>query len=486
LATLGQNRNRNLLKGLSSFWNRFFKDKELLQNFYSATDQLMGQLYLELLELLLANSIKSIPVFSKEFWKLMTFDSTKVEIEGSLYKFKLEDKIRELKFVYNKIFEPSIIMENNKDYYIEGEYIYFYKNIFDDLEYAGLAKRRQGNATIISLWAPEASIDKEYIYENYGRMLKIYEASSEDYKAFIKGIWFYYMNGPTVNRITSALNIIGGYPVAEEDGEIVLSIKTINDINYIKTTTTTYEIDANIELNVSVGDTLQAFQFLTNAYTVTDYIDDPTWYDHIVVPIEIIPDATVIERTTNKYDPDPLFIGYPILIGDPRWRIGMGGLPNFMWLFFNQVLKYNIFYVSYDAQASKFVRSDEDLIDIVLSGKPSFDYALTVPYNRLVDETVDSSEEAILIEGEMELANTYSYADLDEELLLNLDLIVSEDPYGGIPITFLDAAARIGAGVIGDEDARVASGVPVLIGTNTLGRITDGLYTEFPLEIFVE
>ena len=546
MATLGQNKSRNVLRGLSSFWSRFFKDKEFLETFYGATDQLMGQVYLELMELLLANSIRDVPIFSKEAWKLLTFNSSEATIVGTEYRFLLTEKIKGLPFLYNKIFDPSIILEDGKDYYLSGNYIFFYKNIFDDMEYPGIAKRKSGTATVASIWAPEAEVDKEYIYEQYGRMLNIYEPSSEAYKSFIRGVWFYYMSGPTINRITSALNLIGGYPIASEDDELVLSIKEVNGVNFIKTTVTVYEINSDIGLDIAVGDRLRAFQYLTTAYTVTDYIDNPNWFDHIVVPIEVIPNLSVADRTTNRYDPRIIFIGYPIVIGYPGWKIGFGGLPNYMWLFFNQVLKYNIFYVTYNALASRFFRSSNDLTGIVLSGKPAFDLALVVPYlgitdrvdsentaetlnieidyllydicdsagtqelfaieieDLCTDDLMTATVETFLMEWDFTLSDTntlptelltteveygmttdtYPSSATIEALVAQIDFSM-DDSYGGVMVGYNSQFTQIGYGKIGDNTFRYLSGVVSRIGYDTMGIPEDGLYTEFPIIVQV-
>jgi hypothetical protein len=517
-----------------------FKDKEVLEHLYSATDQLMSQLYMNLLEVLLANSLKDVPVFSKEYWKLLTFNSSHVIIEGTEYRFPLVDKIRGMRFMYNRIFEPSIILESQMDYRVSGDYIYFSKNIFDDLEFPGLAKRYEGSSIIISMWVPEADVDKEYIYEYYGRLLQIYEPSSDSYKAFIRGVWFYFMNGPTVNRITSALNIIGGFPVATEENEVVLSIRISNGIQFVKTTVTTYEIKEGINLMIAVGEVLSPFQHLTDAYTVTDYMDNPSWFDNIVVPIEVIPNLSAYERTTNRHDPNVIPIGYPILIGNPEWYIGLGGLPNFMWLLFNQILKYNIFYVRYDAQATKFLRSVEDLQNIVLDGKPGYVLAITEPYTTLMDST-GLSDIPMMFEPSLFWTEVYENSDMDEELLfefaseysdtntipsesvlffpdmslsdtgeateqalwfdiehvfsdlcdlastidqmfIDFDLNV-DDTYGQIPVVFGQLPTLIGLGVLGGTVARFESGVPALIGTNNIGNLNDGLYAETPVVI---
>ena len=484
MTTLGQTRSNNtFFRGISSFWSRFFKDKAMLATLSAATDQLMSQVYLEMLEALLANSFKTVPVFSKEFWKLLTFNSSEVVIDGTEYRFSLPDKIREANFIYNKIFEPSTVLEVNQDFRIDNGYIYFKKNIFDDLEYTGFAKRRQSGSTIISMWMPDALVDKEYVYEYFGRMLEIYEPSSEGYRSFIQGIWFYYMNGPTKNRIKSAMNIIGGYPVASEDGEVVLSIKHIGSTYYIKTTVSVYEVPDNVGLEISVGDTLSAFQALTSAYEVVEYLDDPHWFDHIVVPLDVFPTLSVEERTTDYMDSSVIFVGYPILIGDPRWKVGMGGLPNFMWLFFNAVLKYNIFYITYDALASRFVRSTDDLPNIVLSGKPAYDLAIVMPYFTVEDTVGEATDLLISMEVSFNLTDQYNLNTLIEDLIQDLIFRIPQESYGKVPISFGDPPTLIGQGVVGNPPARLASGVPEWVGINTIGLTDSGLYTEFPIEI---
>jgi hypothetical protein len=486
MAIIGHEKiNGNLLRGLSSFWSRLFKDKEVIEHLYSANDQLMGQLYLELLETLLTNSINTVPVFSKEFWKLVTFSSADLVMVGPEYRYPIESNIKEIRFFYNKIFGATSILESEHDFRIDGQYIYFTQNIFDDMIFPGFAKRRSGGTTIISMWAPEALVDKEYIYEHFGRMLYVYQPSSEDYKAFIRGVWFYYMNGPTISRITSALHIISGYPVASEDGEIVLSIKHIAPLYYIKTTSDVYEVSDKANVIVQVGDVLKAFQYFTDSYLVTDYIDNPHWFDHIIVPLEVIPSLSVAERTTNVNDPNPIFIGYPILIGNPNWYIGGGNLPNFMWLLFNEVLKYNIFYVTYDALASQFLRTTDDLQNIVLSGKPAWDLAMVVPYLRLEDTVDIPLEEGIDFEATFNLSSLYNLNSLGESLGEEGTITLSQEAYGKVPVSFGDLPTLIGVGRIGDAATRLADNVPELIGTDTIGLVESGLYTEFPLVIEV-
>jgi hypothetical protein len=60
----------SLFDGLSGFWQRFFRDTQDLHAFYRASEQYLGQVYLDLLGSVLSTGISDTPVFNKEYWKL--------------------------------------------------------------------------------------------------------------------------------------------------------------------------------------------------------------------------------------------------------------------------------------------------------------------------------------------------------------------------------------------------------------------------------
>jgi hypothetical protein len=78
-----------------------------------------------------------------------------------------------------------------------------------------------GRVKQLSLWVPETLVDRFTLYYNYGSLLNRFEASSEAYKAFLRGILHLYVSGPVLERIESALNLAAGYPLVKSDGEIL-------------------------------------------------------------------------------------------------------------------------------------------------------------------------------------------------------------------------------------------------------------------------
>ena len=73
----------------------------------------------------------------------------------------------------------------------------------------------------ISLWSPEAKVDRFALYYNYGSLINRFSASSDAYKTFLRGVFHLYTCGPSFSRIESALNVCAGYPIATRDGEVL-------------------------------------------------------------------------------------------------------------------------------------------------------------------------------------------------------------------------------------------------------------------------
>jgi hypothetical protein len=73
----------------------------------------------------------------------------------------------------------------------------------------------------LSLWAPTVDVDKFMLYTNYGQLVGRFNASSEEYKSFLRGVMYLYISGPIFERIESALNLALGLPVIKTEGEVL-------------------------------------------------------------------------------------------------------------------------------------------------------------------------------------------------------------------------------------------------------------------------
>lgn len=73
----------------------------------------------------------------------------------------------------------------------------------------------------IAFWGTDVLIDRELLYKNFGYLLSYKHPSSEQYRAFLRGVAQLFVIGPTLERFESALNVMAGLPVIRDDGEVL-------------------------------------------------------------------------------------------------------------------------------------------------------------------------------------------------------------------------------------------------------------------------
>lgn len=361
----------------------------------------------------------------------------------------------------------------------------FHREVLLSASGAALAQT-SGHVKQLSFWVPEALTDRFTLYNNYGSMLNRFEASSETYRAFLRGIMYLYVSGPILQRVESALNVATGLPVILSDGETLTSYDSgltysgsdgvfvtatttfasasttfslldvggyvvikyaINDVNRsrfrvisyvdahtveveaefgvidesamtwefsrsllhtVNTETTggvarvytyPYWIPMRTDLVTGAALTFNAFDVLTEAFRVTDYLVDPTWWHNKYIPEVLWGNTTSARRLAaatlieNVFDPmddacvdDPgLFFdateeGIVITPTDPYT-----GDPAPMYrhtaafLLFDRYLKMHMFYVGIDPDVELTQEFIDDINNLVLVAKPSYTYPYVEP-----------------------------------------------------------------------------------------------------------
>lgn len=175
----------------------------------------------------------------------------------------------------------------------------------------------------IGFWAPNAEIDRQDLYLNYGYLVRRQEDSTESYKALLQGIFQYFILGPSLPRIAAALNVFVGVPVVRNMSETVIRIDTEStDFDVLTTDLERYELPSgSLRTDLVVGSVLAAFEVLTTIFRVEDYTTNPAWFHTKSIPTELVENLSVQDRAI---DPDmlPLLIGGDWSIGDPTAFIG--------------------------------------------------------------------------------------------------------------------------------------------------------------------
>lgn len=415
------------LNGLSDLWLRFFKDRAILEGLLRGGELLVGQAYLDLVSNVLNVSIRETPLFNKELFRLLTVreDQLTYSLENDVWVFELPDNIKDFKYLYNKIFSPTVILEKkiNFDIYTreDNDELRFYSDPFDwedtDEPIQGVALRVVDVDGVtkreLAFWVPDVSVDHYNLYLTYGYLLNRFEPSSESYRQLLRGLMNYYVMGPTVSRVTSILNSIVGMPVINNEGEILQSVTNADGKNTVLTNRNSYVFDENIPLREDILDeanwttlTFFAFEVLTLVFLVKDAVTDPTWWYGITIPSNLMPGASEVRRQATPLLYDNL-INNPaelLFIGDPGFFIGAdddGFIPSARvakrhassFILFERFLKHNIFAVVPDTTVFTqgllpFPRTERDLVQILVAGSSAYTFLYTAPELTFTDKVI--------------------------------------------------------------------------------------------------
>jgi hypothetical protein len=122
------NNNANsLINGLSDFWLLYFKEIDQIEELYSGTEVLLGQGYLDLMALLLNNSIQDTTIFNKEYFKLIRIKETDIKfrqtttVSSGRYSYSLPDNMVYVRHLNNKIFNPTLSLDNDVEYLLNSD-----------------------------------------------------------------------------------------------------------------------------------------------------------------------------------------------------------------------------------------------------------------------------------------------------------------------------------------------------------------------------
>lgn len=265
-----------------------------------------------------------------------------------------------------------------------------------------------GTVTQLALWAPNALIDRRVLADNFGYLIGKEKPSSEAYRAFLQGIFQYFLLGPGLARVEGALNAAIGLPVVRTEGETVLVI----DTNQVITDKQVYPLpEGSVKQSLTLGQSLPAFSSLTDIFRVADYISDPTWWWNITIPQELLPDEGVNRRqVTPGLVPTTYQDGQTdLLYGDPALYYGTddnGIVPpspmvpyrhGFGYLVMDRLLKYNMFgifaqpgYVPIDFGTSVI----QSVID---AGKPAYTMLYAAPLPALTDPVTVTDSLSVVV-----------------------------------------------------------------------------------------
>ena len=300
-----------------------------------------------------------------------------------------------------------------------------------------------------------------------------------------------YILGPTLERIESALNVIAGFPVIRDDGEVLSGYDSTSDIdsNYVTTVRPNGDIAtyaypkslclrSDIQNATNVGTlAFESFEALSLAFHVSDYVQDPTWWDDMVIPQVLLRSEStprrrtigaLIENIVGAWD-DPrvgdlgLFVGAddegnvpPFILDYPAKRRKMANVA------MERFLKWNIFFAVFD---STFVNLFDDafiddLQDLILIAKPGYRYMYVEPYDTLLD-TLLLKEDGIEIKASLSLGQ--------ETVALGEDVLTVQSFSWDIGMSWRYTPSVVGQALVVALGGSIPnSGAPISLGVTNI------------------
>lgn len=375
-------RTLTYLHGLSDFWVFLFDDASKVNTMMEANAIVASDIYNKFLQLTSTISLEGITTLTNAQIKLVLISETdKVVDKVETYKLPADTNLKYARCLANRAFLPTSNLENEADFYIDetlGE-ISFAKPLSD---YGFAFRSLSDGSKQYAVWAIDAKIDDQLIYDYYAKLININPSASTDlFKNFVYGMYYLFVNGPHLDTVRRGLNIALGIPLAR-DTESVLEIrKYLNSDQWLVITDlNSYLVPYGLEPTVAVDDVLTVGQEIAEWIEVKDYINDGDWWINFMLPSRLMP-----------HIPPSIPGGGGVLAdASPDRYMTEGSYAD--WLMRNY-LKKHTFLVNVKTVGFKNIQTFEQLSEIIRQVKPSYTtpiYVWTVP---IADEIINLIDE---------------------------------------------------------------------------------------------
>lgn len=290
LAIGKNNRAMTYLYGLSDFWSYMFEDTETLNTILEANAVAASDIYNKFLQLTSGISLDDISATFNTQVKLVLINETDL-VPGTVATYTLKEKIASARYVVNRPLLPTSSLEGGVDFHIDPDkaQISFARLIYNNK----FAYRTTSNGTKeYALWLIDATIDENLVYEKFAKFIGVDQParSTTDFRNFVYGLYYMYINGPTLSLIKKGLNIALGIPLARDNEQVIDVRQYPNTDQYIViTNTNSYLIPYGLAPAVAIGDSLSVGSELANWVEVKDYTNDGDWWINFMIPESLMP-----------------------------------------------------------------------------------------------------------------------------------------------------------------------------------------------------
>lgn len=282
-------KNITYIYGLSDFWALMFEGSDKINLLLEANSQTCSDVYSKFLQLTSTLSLAQVQTGIGYQTKLVLINDASF-VDGSVNVYNLPEIITSARYLSDRPMLPNLLLEENVHYSIinDGAQIQF----STPLNALGFPVRtNQNGSKDYAIWFTDSNVDELIIYNYFGRLIGLNpHTSTENFKNFVQGLYYLYVNGPTVDWIKKGLNLALGVPLARAT-EVVLDIRKYLDSNqYLVTTdSNSYLIPFGLSPSVALNDTLNLGDTLAEWIEVQDWLSEDEWWLNLYIPSELIP-----------------------------------------------------------------------------------------------------------------------------------------------------------------------------------------------------
>lgn len=345
------------LYGLSDFWVSIFEDPSKVNLLMETHGVAAADIYNNFLQLCTSISIEDVAVATNSQLKLVLLSEADL-VSGEVETYKLPEKILWARFIANRPLLPTSMLEADVDYYLDldNNTISFAKAL-NQLKFP--FRLDENGRREYAIWFVDAKVDENLVYDYFAKLIGIDkpERSTENFKNFVYGMYYLYINGPTLADIRKGLNLVLGIPLAR-DNETVLEIRKLLDSDQylVVTDSNSYLIPYGLEPTVNVDDTLKIGDEVSRWVEVKDWNNDGDWWINYYIPSNLVP----------HLPPDSL----------PKERYATAGST--MDYLMRNYLRQHTFLVNVNTTTFKNIQTFTELAALIKGIKPSYTSALYV------------------------------------------------------------------------------------------------------------
>lgn len=353
------NRNLTYLYGISDFFNFIFEDTTLTNLMLESNALKASEIYSKFLQLTSTLTISGIQTDIGSGIELILISDADLVVESpQLPKYKITRPFSSAKVLANRPFLPTEYLDENIDFRITQTdttscVLQFARPI---TEYAFSQRVLADGTNQYAIWATDVVIDEQLMYKYYGKLLGVVpEVSSEQFSNFIYGLYYLYINGPTLKVLEQGLNLVLGIPLPRQTST-VLDIRLITETGQylVITEDQEYLLPVGIAPSVGIGDIITLGTAIAKWIELQDFISDGKWWLNVSIPSNII-------RAIPTSQPD-------------RFAFAGSSYDNMM----TNYLYKNTFLISINVGSFQNNQYFSYLNDIILKAKPSYAQAIFV------------------------------------------------------------------------------------------------------------